>query len=161
MRGHFKYLNFKKFSMISWGLKLVLVFPFNQGSEYPGLSHECNSQNKNALGSPWVQSLAFSPTCETLFHSQTHSLGLICPCTPHLVVNLMLGLWHKLCMNTFFSKFNHVWRFVFLFQADTIQAIGIPFFHSLNTISVNNRNCEKQNTCYLDGLQKHCMFEVE
>ncbi len=61
----------------------------------------------------------------------------------------------------FFNMVNHVWRSMFLFQADTTQAVGIPFFHSSNTISVNNRNCKKQNACYLDGLQTHCMFEME
>jgi len=32
------------------------------------------------------------PICESVFHTQTHFLGLISPCVPHLVVNPMLGL---------------------------------------------------------------------
>ncbi len=56
---------------------------------------ECNSQtNGSALGSHCAPSLASSPTCESEFHSWTHTLGLMCPCTPHLIVNPMLGLQH-------------------------------------------------------------------
>jgi hypothetical protein len=50
---------------------------------------------------------------------------------------------------------------MFLFQVDIIQAIGIPFCHSSITISVYNKNCEKQIVSYLDVLWKHCMFEAE
>jgi len=32
-----------------------------------------------------IPPLAFSPTYESVFHSWTHSLGLMCSCTPHLV----------------------------------------------------------------------------
>ncbi len=57
-----------------------------------GLSHECNFQSANALRNHWVQSFALSPTCEIVFHSWTHFFSFMCPCTPQLVVNLMLKL---------------------------------------------------------------------
>jgi hypothetical protein len=41
------------------------------------------------LGIIGVHSLAPSPTCESLFHSQTNFLGFMCSCIPCLVVNLM------------------------------------------------------------------------
>lgn len=67
----------------------------------------------------------------------------------------------KSCLSMSFNVVNHVWRFMFLFQVDIIQAIGIPFCHSSITISVYNKNCEKQIVSYLDVLWKHCMFEAE
>jgi hypothetical protein len=55
---------------------------------------KCNSQSGNAFGSHWAQSLTLSPICESVFHFQIHSFGITCPCTPHLVANLMLRLQH-------------------------------------------------------------------
>ncbi len=57
-----------------------------------GLLHKCNSQSGSALGSHWIQSLTLCPACEGVFHSRTKSLGLMCLCIPHIIVNLMLGL---------------------------------------------------------------------
>jgi len=54
--------------------------------------------NGSALGSHWVQFLAISPTCESVSHYQTHSLSLMCLCTPQLITNSMLGLWYLTCI---------------------------------------------------------------
>jgi hypothetical protein len=51
----------------------------------------------NAFGSHWAQSLTLSPTCGSVFHFQTHFLGFMCPCLPHLI-NLMVGLQQKPCI---------------------------------------------------------------
>jgi hypothetical protein len=59
---------------------------------YSTLLHNYNSQSGNTFGSHWVPSLVFSPICENMFHTRTHFLGLMGPCTPHLVINPMLGL---------------------------------------------------------------------
>jgi hypothetical protein len=73
MWWHFKYLCFKTFLIVSWGFNLMLIFLSNQGSEHSQLPHECNSQSGNALGNHWASSLAFSPICESVFHTLTHS----------------------------------------------------------------------------------------
>jgi len=52
----------------------------------------CNSQNGNTPGSHWAPSIAFSPICESVFHTQTHFLGLMGPCISHLITNPMLKL---------------------------------------------------------------------
>jgi hypothetical protein len=54
----------------------------------------CNSQIGSAFGSHWAPSLIFFPICESVFHTKTHFLGFMGPCTPHLITNPMLRLWH-------------------------------------------------------------------
>jgi hypothetical protein len=51
------------------GPNLMLIFLSNQGYKHSQLLHECNSQNGGAFGSHWASSLAFSPICESVFHS--------------------------------------------------------------------------------------------
>jgi len=83
--------------MVCKGFNLMFVCLSNQGFKHLGLPHKCNFQSGSALGNHWVPSLAFSPICESVIHTQTHSLGLMGPCTSHLVTNPMLGLWHAKC----------------------------------------------------------------
>jgi hypothetical protein len=95
MRGHFKHPHSKNFLMVFWGPNLVLVCLFNQGSKHLRLPHKCNSQSGSAFKSHWAPSLAFSPICECFFHTQTHSLGFMGFCTPHIVANPMLNAKNK------------------------------------------------------------------
>ncbi len=69
-----------------------VFFVFNQGFKHSKLLNECNSQNGSALGSHWAPFLTRSPICESVFHTLSYSLGLMGPCTTHLVAYLMLGL---------------------------------------------------------------------
>jgi len=95
MWEHFKHLHFKTFSMVSWGLiwclfalytKVLNIREFHTNTTYKVGVH---------LGAIGFNLLHSPPTCESVFHSQTHFLGLKCLCTPHLIMNLMLGLWHS------------------------------------------------------------------
>jgi hypothetical protein len=70
----------------------MFVCLFNQSFEHSGLLHKCTSQSGNTFENHWAPSLTLSPICESVFHTQTHSLGLMGPYTPHLVANPMLGL---------------------------------------------------------------------
>jgi len=70
----------------------VLVYLLNQDSENSKVPHECDSQSGSALGNHWALVFALSPICENVFHTQTHSLGPMSPCTPHLIANPMLKL---------------------------------------------------------------------
>ncbi len=70
----------------------MLVCLFNQRFKYLGLLHEYSSQSDSAHGSHWAQSLVLSPTCESVFHFQTHSFGLMCLCISHLFANSTLRL---------------------------------------------------------------------
>jgi hypothetical protein len=88
---HFEHLRFKNFPIVSWGLNLVFFCLFNQGSKHLQLLHEWNSQNKNALGSHWASSLAFSPFVKVCF-TPKYTLILIGLCISHLVANPMLRL---------------------------------------------------------------------
>ncbi len=53
MQGHCRHLNFKKIPMVSWRPNLVFVYIFNQGSEYLGLPHKCNSQSGSVATPLW------------------------------------------------------------------------------------------------------------
>jgi len=87
-----KHLNFKTFSMVSWGPNLVLVCLFNQGYKHLGFLHKCNSQSGSAFGNHWASSFGLSYICENVFHTQTHFLDLMGLCTLYLVLNSMLRL---------------------------------------------------------------------
>jgi hypothetical protein len=71
---------------------VVFVYLSNQDFKHSQLPHESNSQSGSALGNHWAPSLTFSPICEGVFHTITHYFGLMGLCTPHLVINPMLGL---------------------------------------------------------------------
>ncbi len=85
------------FRTFQWYPKVPIwyLFTSNQGYVHLGLSHECNFESGSALGSHWFPSFALSPIYENLFHTQTQFLGLMGPCTPHLVTSPMLRLWHS------------------------------------------------------------------
>jgi hypothetical protein len=126
MERHFKHLHIEMFPMVSWLPNLVVVFLFNQGFEHLGLPHECNSQCGSALGNHWAPSLAHSPICESVFHSWTHSLGLMGLCNPHVVANWMLSLWHLWYP---FSMFHlEAFLFVTLFPPFWAFGINLQFF---------------------------------
>jgi hypothetical protein len=118
MRGHFKHPHSKTFLMVSWGFNLVFVYLFNQGFKHSGLLHECNSQSGSAFKSHWAPSLALSPICEIFFRTQTHSLDFMALCTPHLVANPMLRLWHQFCFAT------SIWLFHSLLSNQTTKGGG-------------------------------------
>jgi hypothetical protein len=114
MRGHFKHLNLKKILMVSWRFNLMLVYLSNQGFEHLQLSHECNSQSGSALGSHRALSLAFSPICESVFRcTPKHTLGLMGPCTSHLVTNPMLKVatWWHVTLEDFRKSWHVIRRF--------------------------------------------------
>jgi hypothetical protein len=70
----------------------MFVCFFNKGFEHSGLLHKCKSQSGNTFENHWAPSLTLSPVCESVFRTQTHLLGLMGPCIPHLVANSMLEL---------------------------------------------------------------------
>jgi hypothetical protein len=70
--------------MVSLGINLAFVYLSNQGFEHSQLPH---------LGIIGLHPLHSPPFVKVCFITK-HILGLMGPCTSHLVANPMLRLWH-------------------------------------------------------------------
>jgi hypothetical protein len=92
MQVHFKYLHLKTFSMVSWGPNWCMFAFLIKGLNIRDSCTCAIPKVRVHLGVIGAHSFSPSPTCESLFHSQTHFLGLMCSCTPHLVVSSMSWL---------------------------------------------------------------------
>jgi hypothetical protein len=95
MRRHFRHLHFKIFSMVFCG-PIWCLFVFS--IKTLNIQNFCTNTTLKVgvhLGAIGFNLLRLPPTCQSVFHSQTHFLSLKHPCTPHLITNLMLGLWHS------------------------------------------------------------------
>jgi hypothetical protein len=102
MREHLKYLCFKTFLIVSWGsIWFLFVFP----TKAPNIYNSCTNTTPEVvvhlgiirfhpLHSPPIVKMCFTPK---------HNIGLMGPCTSHLVTDPMLRL------QQLSSMMFHVW----------------------------------------------------
>jgi hypothetical protein len=94
MQGHSCIYTLKPFQWCFGGPSWCLFALSIKALNIPNSCKSATSKMGVHLGVTRAHFLAFSPTCENVFHFRTHFLVFMCSCTPHLVANIMLGLWH-------------------------------------------------------------------
>jgi hypothetical protein len=138
--------------MMSYECIFVFFCLSNQNFEHSWLLHKCNSQSGNAIGH-CAPSIALSPICESVFRCETHSLGLMGPCIPHLITNPMLRLWQ--------SIYHHLHLGIHLVSSSVQWIVSWTWTMHSSTLWTRKFDALPYHTCSLYFITSNLMVTVQ